>query len=79
MAVQGWSISLECFCGPARVRPVLYLCGLCIGPLRAQKLELPNNTSVWLIFFMLTLVRGHSRMRRDPVRIQAQPLRNRTS
>jgi tellurite resistance protein TehA-like permease len=23
---------------------------------RAQKLELPNNTSVWLIFFMLTLV-----------------------
>jgi hypothetical protein len=24
--------------------------------IRAQKIELPNNTSVWLIFFMLTLV-----------------------
>jgi tellurite resistance protein TehA-like permease len=24
--------------------------------IRAQKVELPNNTSVWLIFFMLTLV-----------------------
>jgi hypothetical protein len=26
--------------------------------IRAQKVELPNNTSVWLIFFMLTLVLG---------------------
>jgi hypothetical protein len=25
---------------------------------RAQKIELPNNTSVWLIFFMLTLLRA---------------------
>jgi hypothetical protein len=25
---------------------------------RTQKIELPNNTSVWLIFFMLTLIRA---------------------
>ncbi len=36
----------------------LVFAGTLYRALRAQKISLPNNTSVWLIFFMLTVIRA---------------------